>query len=229
MKIDVVLRAQSIGTLRPNIFASVPIFDLVEGLQERYSFKQIPTTQELVNPLSNQPANFIWAKKKIGDRTVTVESLQVQNFPNLATTAGVITRTSTDDAELVLNDLSQWVHAQFNLDVTPVFPRTFQSQLELTMEGDLQNHFSFLRPIGKILAEIIKDYGFSACPTYEPYGFNMYFDNTKATTPPTLATAFSLERRVGAAFEENKYFSQAPLRTQDHEEVLRRLERVLVD
>jgi len=57
----------------------------------------------------------------------------------------------------------------------------------------------------------------------------MHFDiGTRSPLTPTPA-AFTCERDGrGARYEENKYFSQAPLRTGDHKAVLTELEKILL-
>lgn len=222
-----VLRAHAIYSLKPTVFADVPVFDLVDAVNQRYNFRQIPPNNELLTPPPNQPTNFVWGKAKIGDRSITIDLLQVQNFPALAMTVGVVTKTSTDDSDLVLDDLAKLMTERFGIETTPILPTSYQSQLEVAFHSAVNEHFRFSGPIGKAITEYVKSYGFPACPTYIPTMFGMYFDTSKPTTPPTFSTSFTIERRVGVSFEENKYYSQAPLRTKDHEALLSLWESLL--
>ncbi len=224
MKITAVIRAQAVYALKPNVFGSVQTIELADALQQRYTFRQIPTIQELTNPPAGQPASFVWGKKTLKGREITVARLEAMNYPALATTIMVSTATSTDDCDLVLEDLIKWVSETFHLDTKPVFPTNYLTQLEVQLEKRIKDHLRFLESAGRSITQSLKKYGFAACPDYEPTAFSMYYDTGKLTNPPTFATAFSLERRVGVPFEEDKYFSQAPLKNQDHIAMLNELE-----
>ncbi len=227
MKSTSVLRAQSVVSLRANVFGNVPVFDLVDAVKERYGFRVTPSTEDLLNPQPNKPATFVAGKFRAKTRSITIENLQVLNFPPISTSVSAITRTSTDDSDLLLTDLETWVSAEFGIDCTNVFPRTYQSHLEVIITGSLAERLFVFKSLGDAITNLLKSYGFSSCPTFEPIGMSMYFDTTKQTAPPTLATPFTFERRAAAGYEENKYFSQAPLRTDDHIAVLTQLEQVL--
>ena len=227
MKLTAVARAQSVYALAPNIFATVPVFDLVDALKAKYNFRHVPTGPELINAAANQPATFLWGKRELNGRSVTVESLQVQNFTNFATTVTVVTRTSTDDSDAVLSDLAEWIQSTFAVNAKPIFPINYLSHLEFELENSVAQKLSFFNPISDRITEHVKSYGFTACPPYQPTAVYLYFDNGILTNPPTLALPFSIDRRAGVPFEENKYFSQAPLKTHDHISVLTELDRLL--
>jgi hypothetical protein len=226
MKTNFVLRAQSVMSLKPNVFANVPVFDLVDAVKERYSFREVPSTQSLLNPPSNQPATFIHGRLP-SKRTVTVENLQVLNYAPHSTVVSAISRKSTDEADVFLNDMADFVGKEFHIDTKPISPTTYQSQLEVILNSSVKERFDFLQQLGQSITNLLKTYGFSAAPLYEPTGFSMHFDATKPTEPVTLATVFTVERRAQMPFDENKYYSQAPLRTSDHEAVLEHVEKLL--
>jgi hypothetical protein len=227
MKVTSVLRAQATDALKPNFFSTVQVFELVEALQSEYNFRQIPSNQELLNPPDNKAATFIWSKKEIDRRVITIDSLQVQNFPNLTTIVGVTTRSSTDDAEAVLKHLAQWIETTFRLEATPLFPRSFQSQLELELNADIFGRFTAIDSIGKMIGEIVRSYGFTGSQNFLLSGITLNFDTSKITSPPTLAVPFTFERRANFAFDSKRCYSQAPLKTGDHEETLRLIEEIL--
>jgi hypothetical protein len=182
-----------------------------------------------LNPQANPAANFAWGKAELDNgRSVTIEGLIVQNFVNLATTISVITRTSTDDSDAVLADLAKWVASNFDMDASSVLPTNYLSQAEVILDSSIsEGGFSFLNKLATRLTDLLKGYGFSACPPFETTALFLYYDTTKITVPPTLALNFSIDRRAGAAFSENKYFSQAPLKTNDHRAMIEELERLL--
>lgn len=227
MNIVAVIRAQSILALPASVFATVPIFELVDGLKARYDFRHTPTGQELINPPINQPANFLWGKCKIKDRALTIESLQVQNFAGLSTTVSVTTRTNTDDSDAILADLAQWVFANFAVNTRPVFPMNYVSQLEFLLDRSISQRLTMLKPLAGLITKFVRGYGFTACPDYEPSAVYLFFDNSKLTNPPTFAGSFLIDRRAGVPYQENRYYSQAPLKTADHVAALVELEGVL--
>src|ERR1019366_7101267 len=82
--------------------------------------------------------------------------------------------------------------------------------------------------LAELVTGLVRGYGFTACPDYEPSSFILFFDNSKFTNPPTFAGSFLVDRRAGAGYEENRYYSQAPLRTADHIALLNELEKLLM-
>ena len=55
---------------------------------------------------------------------------------------------------------------------------------------------------------------------YEPTQVALHFDSLTRKNP---IAAFSIQRRVDSPFDQNKYFSEAPLPTETHLHSLRRL------
>ena len=84
-----------------------------------------------------------------------------------------------------------------------------------------------LKPLAGLITKFVRGYGFTACPDYEPSAVYLFFDNSKFTSPPTLAGSFLIDHRAGVPYDENRYYSQAPLKTDDHVAALVELDRVL--
>jgi hypothetical protein len=226
MKVTAVLAAQATQFLKPRLFDNYSAFELAEAVKEKYEFRQAPSVQELSMP-SPPPSNFFFGKMRRGNRSVTIESFQITYLISLATALTVNMRTSTDDADFFLADLTNWARENYSVDIAPVFPSVYRSQLEVAVDKSLSRQLAFLQALGAAISEQVKSYGFADCPNYEPTGFSMHFDATRRAESPTLAIPFSFERRIAAPFAQNKYFSQAPLKTSDHERILRLLEGML--
>ena len=60
---------------------------------------------------------------------------------------------------------------------------------------------------------------------YEPTGIILNLDQSTTKLAPVF---FTLERRAEVPFTDNKYFSSAPLSTQDHIGILQEVEKALV-
>lgn len=221
MKISSTIRAQSIRTLKPRIFDPFSGFQLVEEVQEQYHFKQAPTPQEITN---SAPSNFVFGKIRNGDQEIAIEGMTITYFGNFATVVTAWTRTSTDDADFFLDSISKWMAEKHDLDLAPTLPMNYFSQLEVVLEKTLQKRLEGLQRFGESIGGLLRAYGFKDYPDFEPTGFSMHHDGTK---PERYAGSFSLERRAGASFESNKYFTQAPLKTFDHVALIEQIEKWL--
>ena len=107
-------------------------------------------------------------------------------------------------------------------------PRAYFHQVEFVLPKPLSQHFGELQLIGAAISAFVNGYGVENCPLYEFGGFSMNFDLVKFFDLQPMPQPFAIERRVGSKYEENKYFSQAPLRTQDHRAILEQIEQLLL-
>jgi hypothetical protein len=215
------MRAQSLLTLRPRIFDPLSAHALVEQIQEEYHFKQAPTPQDIANAA---PSNFVFGKVRRGDEEIAVEGMSVTNFGTFATVVAAWTRTSTEDADFFLNSISAWMTRRHQIDLTPTMPTNYFSQLEVVLEKTFHKRLAGLQQFGMAIGSLLRGYGFDKYPDFEPSGFSLNYDGTK---PDRYAGAFSLERRAATSYESNKYFTQAPLKTNDHIAILEQIERWL--
>jgi hypothetical protein len=218
----IVLRAASFRALRPRLLDSVILAELIEAVKTKYKFRQVPTIAEV----AEKPANFGYGEIKREDTLIVIEQLLVSYVGIQATSIGASTRTSTEDSSFFLDELVGWVGERYHLDVAPVFPPAYHSSLEVVFDAPISRRFDELRPIGQEVTSLVKGYGLQNCPEYQLEGLSMHFEPNPALLPAPLA--FIVERRIGSRYEENRYFSQAPLKTKDHEVVLAQLEKILV-
>lgn len=216
-----VLIASVIMSLRPRLFDAISPYALVEAIVERYNFRSSPTPEQL----ATAPANFHFGKIERDGKTIIVEQLLVTYMEARVTSVGATTKTSTGDSMFFLTDLLNWAHEKFGIDKTRQFPDFFHSMLELEFERSLIR-FEDFRPIGQAITNLVRGYGFKASD-FELSGIQISLDPTTQVLPNL--TPFSLERRAGASFRENRYFSQAPLRTDDHMWVISEIERLFSD
>jgi len=124
-------------------------------------------------------------------------------------------------------DLVEWVRSAFSLNAKPVLPTNYLSQLEFELDHTPRERLSFMKPMCDMITKFIRGYGFTACPEYEPMAFSLYFDSSVLTNPPTLVGSFSFDRRNAVPWDENRFYSQAWLKTKDHIAVLTELEKLL--
>jgi hypothetical protein len=132
------------------------------------------------------------------------------------------TRSSTDDSETVLKDIIAFAHETFGAIIGPG-RQTFASQL--TFRSDMQ--LAALNPVLPKIADVLTQRTSADMKhpfIFEPTGVLFNVDTAQAKTPPPM---FSIERRVDIPFDENTYFSQAPLPTTEHIEILKAFEATL--
>jgi len=215
-----VLQAVSIGAIRfwgnrPIAFTPV---EAVRSIAERYSFVKYPNSPaELVIDEPNASFTFRLGKCQVGARTISIEMLQIFQHA-----IAVTTRSSTDDSDLVLNDGLDWVVRSFGAQYELIRPGlAHRSELEFGLDKPLPEFFPQLRDFGREVGSSLTDF-WEKKPDYELISLNFGFDRLKY---PTVAPAnVSIERRSDMPFDQNVYFSHAPLRTEKHLAVLKTFE-----
>ncbi len=225
MKSFTILRAAAFRGLKPQLFETVAPLELIEGVKRKYEFLKFPSLER-----ANEPFDFQVGKLKHNGRVLKIDQFVVSYIGTEATSIGAASRTSSDDADIFLDDLIDWLGKEFDLDVNIRSASAYHSQAEFVFseKARLSAHFKELSELGKGITNIVRSYGSTKCPEFELNTLAMHFDLTDTTLPKQIATPFSFERRVGAKYQENKYYSQAPLKTQDHKTVVERIEKILL-
>jgi hypothetical protein len=215
MKLLNVLQAQSVTAIRTlGDFGYLP--EALVALNNRYSFMEFP--KQLQPPESNEPLTFRHGKMA-ADKPIVIDFLQI--FP---TGLAVTTHTNTSDSDTVLQDVLDWSKSQFGVQYEALRPGLVHtSQLEIRLDKSLRQLFPALAGIGAQIAERLNDKWWGpVVPTYELITLNFWMDETKL--PPFPPAAFRLDRRKGVSFEQNVYWAEAPLRTDEHVSILEALE-----
>ena len=222
MKAVSVLQAQSMRVVR--MLGDFPhANDLMMALQEKYSFMGIPSPEEVLSGEPNIPMTFKVGKYQCDGREILVDFLQIYRYA-----VAVTTRTNTVDSDLILQDALTWAATKFRLEFEPIRPGILHnSQLEVRLEEkSLADLFPALREIGVAIASNLDEF-WPVQPPYELIALTLWFDKSKF--PPVIPAAFRLDRREGTAFEDNLYWSEAPMSTDNHLTVLSRLEQVCLE
>jgi hypothetical protein len=220
MKNFTILMAASVRGFKPNLFDAHSPSVLLDAVKEEYHFRIAPTIEQLAQAPAG-PFNFLYGRFKHGGRTIVVEQLLITYVGITATSVGATTKIGTSESSLFLDHLVNYMRKEFGVDTTSRFPNYYHSTVEVEFGRPLSSHFDKFRGLGDLIASKVHGYEYRECP-YELSGFSMHFD-TSAQKPPYLGP-FTVERRVGVPYTDNKYFSQAPLSTKDHENVLSVLE-----
>jgi hypothetical protein len=189
--------------------------DIVAALVRRFNFQSYPTKPEDFD----EAKGIQFTDGKFSDGTLD----RVQIF-----THGIVldTRVSTDVSAALLHDTLLWAKSELGLhyDEGMIKRRAFVSQV--TFESNLK--LGKLNPVlGKVGSLVSSKLSTSMGQpiNYEPTGIILNLDQSTTKLAPVF---FTLERRAEVPFTDNKYFSSAPLSTQDHISILQEVEKALV-
>ena len=190
--------------------------DFIVALHERFGFVRVPITPSEV---LGENLEFGYGKVEHAGKLIIVREFRVSpEWVALSVDTGSAD-TNTDDAEIALKEIADW--ATENLTHPPQPPRgAFASQLEVHLECQFGLVFAFLSRVGARLARTrLASHG-EPLPPFEVISIGMGVDPLKVQIP----THFTIERRTNIPYEENVFFSQAPLKTQEHITLLEELE-----
>jgi len=193
---------------------SVSIPEFTKAMVNRYGLLKFPKTVEDYDFTKG----IVFEAGKASN--VNIESIGLYH-------RGVVieTRSSTSDCELVLSDLTAWVQELFGIDYTPVSePRKFFfSELSFHSNVELLSCHKALSAAASRISEIVSA-GSHQQLDFEPTGITLLPDMEKTKFQ---ASSFRIERLAETPFEEGKYFSSAPLPTEEHLNILVEFEKAI--
>jgi hypothetical protein len=187
--------------------------DLLDWLKDAYQFSKVPANQ---NDLDETKALY-FAGGNFQVREEIFISVELRVY-----TDGLVadTRSSTEDTDLFLSDILESVGKEFSLPYKPEIVRKKLYVSELTVKTDAK--LAVLNPKLAKFAESL----FAAIGTKSPVeltSIGFWPDMVPNPSAPT----FRFERKWGAEFSENRYYSRAPLQTEKHRQILDELEIAL--
>ncbi len=176
--------------------------------KSRYSFTKTPTNLEELD----LQKGIELVEGRLGD--IRIDKITL--FQN-----GIVidTRSSTENSEKVLDDILVLAEDAFGATIRPA-RQGFASQLIFRSNM----HLAALNPVLPKIADILTERASADLKhpfVFEPTGILLNVDTSQTKTAPVM---FSIERRTEIPFEENTYFSSAPLRTVEHIEVVKTFE-----
>jgi hypothetical protein len=201
--------------------AKVYMPDVVKTVQDRYGFVGPPqTAEEMLAPLDpaqNQPLIFQHGKFVQGQRAIIIDRLEIYSH-----LTAVDTSTSTDDGDLVLDDLLALNPEVLKESLTR---RVYISRLEIVLDASLDAVSPGAAALGASLTAMLSQYLDEEAPAapFRVASFALLTDPAQRVLP----CDFRVERRVKTPFDMNRYYSQAPLRTSDHLAALEQFENYL--
>lgn len=217
------MRLASVDLARSIVFVSLEdilprrrIFypDFVKLVVDQFKFQKSP--QGLYELDLPQGASF--EHGKVGDIVVEKLSIYRNGFV-------VDTSSSTADSEIALQQILLWAVETLGINYRQekVTRRSYYSQLVVYFELSLDVLNPALSTLCKQVSDMVTKQ-FGQPMQYETYGVTISIDPTSTKLQPG---GFSIEKRKDVPFSEEKYFSGAPLQTEDHLKLLEEFESAL--
>jgi hypothetical protein len=184
-------------------------------IAERYGFLKLPEKLE----------DFLDEQKGIQFAFGRWDGTVINQLALYAHGIAVETAASTDISEKILYDVLSWGANTLNINYHQgmIKRKAYVSGLLFSTDVSLNALHPKLRGIGDRLSSSVADSLGHVFP-YEVTGVFFGYDTTH--TKPN-APIFTIERRADVPFAENKYFSTAPLPTDEHLKLLKDFESAL--
>jgi hypothetical protein len=200
--------------------AGIASADTLDDVVSRYAFATRPDLTLSKDELQKVGLKFENGHCQFGNRTVRILSCTV------FTDGVVIDASNTDDAEEFWGDLSKWMieEKQFrNFTITPA--RRFISQVVVEFDKPLSTLFKSFESLTKLVSDKINQV-YNTDLSLNIGRLDLEFDRLTGISSPTLPK-FIIERRANVQFVRERYYCSAPIRTNDHLQVLKEIEEVM--
>jgi hypothetical protein len=189
--------------------------DLVPALVKAFEFSTFPETTAQMDPNAATGIAFRNGKFPTGnDGTIVAWDFEIH-----AAGIAVETRDSTDTSEYILGELARWGIREFGLNFDPAMIRkkVYISQLVIYPDKDITKGLQKLNEFADLLSDTVM---IGTLQKRELTGLLFKAEGADRF-------AFTFERRAGAPFSENKYFSVCDVPTGVHISLLERFENLL--
>jgi hypothetical protein len=205
-----VIRFVDLADLLSGVKTSVS--EIIQRIAERYAFEKFPKSFEELDA-TNKGIEFHQGNSEFGP---------IQKFVIFNTGLVVDTGIDTNTSQAILNDITGWGEELLGINSVPTSMRfayvsdvTFFSKVPI-----LGVHPAITELTGEVSRLLSQLWGDPI--VYSPV--SMVFGHDPLSRKNQIAQ-FRIDRRAEAKFSENKYFSEAPLPTNTHWELLEKFER----
>jgi len=187
--------------------------DVLRAIAERYSFQKFPVTFDEMAAESRIFHMGRWKKNQI-------DELGIYNDGIIAAAPA-----RTDVAAEMIDDLFDFVEQEYGFEMSSTREfRYYESAVVIELAENITSKLAVFYNLTQSLADFQESYNL----------FESRFELSRfaASVDPTLQSGrspmpFTLERRTAEPFVLNRWYSAAPLKTEDHLSVLADLERAL--
>jgi hypothetical protein len=203
-----------INVARPEGSPYLP--EMAHELAIRYNFIQRPSS---IEELLGNVVNF---------GTGRFEDVQIDNLSIYGDGVAATAKAPTSKIDGFLDDLLQWAGERFGTVPVNVGKRRrlYESVFIAQAAGDILAPLSALQGLMAAYNELVDGYDYDSANSHRLTGF--FFDHDVTSAVVRRPMRFTLERRTGVPFEDNVFFTTAPLRTDDHLRFLDFVERSLL-
>jgi hypothetical protein len=181
-------------------------------IQRRYEFLKTPDPTMTREDVVKQGYKFSTGQIILSGKKTVVIEFAIYND-------GIVADARNSEiAEAFLDDIIQFMQTEFEFRKFSSEPRRyFHNQLVVEFEKPLGRLIPTFDKISRTISQFL---GPDDAMNFARIDFQA--DKTgKSAVPPKLV----IERRLGISFDKERYFSSAPIRTQEHVAVLEELER----
>jgi len=196
--------------------------ELVNVIVETYNFVQFPAASAIASPLAGQKITFTSGGYVTENHAIAINRLDIMPDGML------VTAHSTLDADLILEHLLTVLHRRLG------FKKCDFSKMQKLHHGSVVVEFkksieAFIKPFNK-MREVINDVYNNKI---ESHILKLVFAPDPLLAQPKIPAQlpvpneFIIERRIGTPLEQNRYFSSAPLSTEEHIHILERIEKAI--
>ena len=209
MKLSGVIESTVVVVLHNPPDAQLFVPDLVTKLVEKYRFVEFPRTPD---QFKSDVALFLGRF-----RQTTIEKLAVY-------TDGFLVSAPVDTTildEFVL-DLLTVIKEGFGLNLAGLRRQTFyNSKIEAFLNPGFENVLEKVGSVAARLDQMVSKHGMDASP-YRGLSFGLFAEKIGPVAPGR----FNVEPRGGHPLSDNCFFSEAPVTTEEHCELLRAVEQL---
>lgn len=189
--------------------------DVLAAIIQRYKFVGFPTGLEELSAASRSLKMGSWQGAQIDDLSVYNDGLIVTAPQN------------TDVVDEFIDDLYVFTKEHFGYSSMIGYRenRHYESAVVVELPSNVSSRLLPLHGLCDDLASHQREYGLADFE-FQPSRLAVDVDASKHTGKRPIQ--FTLERRLGEPFEKNHWFSSAPLKSNDHVAVLRKLTNALL-
>jgi hypothetical protein len=190
--------------------------DFVEEVAKQFHFQKVPQTIEEFN--LQKGMEFL--SGRVGKKGIT----KLIIYPNILVIEG---RSNTTECKEMLSEILHWGAMKFDLTFTPEMIRryAFVSDLSFTSDAPLLTFDPLLEKIAERISANLSELWHESIH-YEQFDFKVGHD-------PLIRkwgiAPFQISRLAEHKFTENNYFSEAPLPTDLHIELLEQYEKGIIE
>lgn len=192
--------------------------DVAGAITERYAFAQTPKFDP--DSLAKLGVAFGMGKFSASGEERNIRTLNLYND-------GIIADCySTEEAVLFVQDLLKWAGEKFELRISAMpdgRPLHLVSALVVEFPESVATAFSKFAAVLELARQTFHaTYGVERDVAVTTFNFNI--DPSTVSGPVAQSPGFAIERELNQPYSLNRFWSQAPVHTQDHIRILERFE-----